>query len=58
MFVELANGGQGQGPGYVAPDADYGQQTFQLLNAVDKEGCAERAIINGLTDMVTEYLTK
>lgn len=58
MFVELANGGQGQGPGYIPNDAAYGEQTFQVLDARDKEGCAEQAIVNGLTDMVTDYLTK
>jgi hypothetical protein len=58
MFVELANGGQGRGPGYVPEDAAYGQQTFQVLNAPDKEGCAERTIINGFYDLVTEYLTE
>lgn len=58
MFVTLANGGIGQSPGYVANDDAFGQETFQLLNMRVKEGCAERAIVNGLTDMVTEYLKK
>jgi hypothetical protein len=58
MFVELANGGQGAGPGYVPNDAAYWEQTFQVLNARDKEGCAEQAIVNGLTEMVTDYLNK
>jgi hypothetical protein len=56
MFVTLANGGIGQSPGYVANDDAFGQETFQLLNMRVKEGCAERSIVNGLTDMVTEYL--
>jgi hypothetical protein len=56
MFMELANGGIG--PGYVPNDAAYGQQTFQVLNARDKAGCAERTIINGINEMVTEYLTE
>ena len=58
MFVELANGGQGVSPGYVPTDDAYGQETFQVLNATDKQGCAERAIINGLTEMVIDYITK
>jgi neutral ceramidase len=58
MFVTLANGGIGQSPGYVANDDAFGQETFQLLNMRVKEGCAERAIVNGLTDMVIEYLNK
>jgi neutral ceramidase len=58
MFVELANGGQGAGPGYVPNDAAYGEQTFQVLGARDKEGCAERAIVNEITDMVTDYFTR
>lgn len=54
MFVELANG---RGPGYVPNDAAYGEQTFQVLNAKDKEGCAEQAIVNGIYDLIIEYLT-
>jgi hypothetical protein len=58
MFVELANGGQGDnGPGYVPNDAAYGEQTFQVLNARDKQGGAEKTIINGIYSLVTEYLT-
>jgi neutral ceramidase len=58
MLVTLANGGIGRSPGYVANDDAFGQETFQLLNMRVKEGCAERAIVNGLTDMVTDYLKK
>ena len=58
MFVTSANGGQGPGPGYVANDAAFGEQTFQLLNMRVQPGCAERAIVNGLSDMVTEYLNQ
>ncbi len=58
MFVTLANGGTGRSPGYIANDDAFGQETFQLLNMRVKEGCAERAIVNGLTDMVTEYLNR
>ena len=54
IFAELA---YGKGPGYVPDDAAYGEQTFQVLNALDKEGCAERTIVNGIYDTVTEYFT-
>jgi neutral ceramidase len=58
MLVTLANGGIGQSPGYIASDDAFGQETFQLLNMRVKEGCAERSIVDGLTEMVTEYLKK
>jgi neutral ceramidase len=53
MFVELA---YGRGPGYVPNDAAFGEQTFQVLTARDKEGCAEQTIVNGLYEMITKYL--
>jgi len=57
MFVTLTSTGQGRGPGYVPNDAAYGEQTFQVLRARDKQGCAERAIIEGLTELITDYIT-
>jgi neutral ceramidase len=55
MFVELV---YGRGPGYVPNDAAYMEQTFQVLNARDKEGYAEQTIVNGIYDMIFRYLTE
>jgi neutral ceramidase len=57
MFVTLTSTGQGRAPGYIPNDAAYGEQTFQVLKARDKQGCAERAIIEGLTELITDYIT-
>ena len=57
MFVTLTSTGQGRAPGYIPNDAAYGEQTFQVLKDRDKQGCAERAIIDGLTELITDYIT-
>ncbi|NQU85210.1 MAG: hypothetical protein HQ541_05570 [Mariniphaga sp.] len=57
MFVTLTSTGLGQGRGYIPNDAAYGERTFQVLGARDKQGCAERAIIDGLTELITDYIT-
>jgi hypothetical protein len=57
MFVTLTSTGQGRAPGYIPNDAAYGERTFQVLKARDKQGCAERAIIEGLTELITDYIT-
>jgi hypothetical protein len=56
MFVTLTSTAHGRGPGYIPNDAAYGEETFQVLKARDKQGCAERAIIDGLTELITDYI--
>jgi hypothetical protein len=53
MMVTLANGRADTG--YIPDDESYGHQTFQVLGTKLKEGCAEDAIANGLTDMIGQY---
>jgi neutral ceramidase len=44
--------------GYIPNDAAYAEQTFQVLNTYIKQGCAEESIVNGLVDMIDDYLNK
>lgn len=53
MMVTLANGGANSG--YIPDDASFSHNSFQVLSSRLKEGCAESAIADGLSKMVTEY---
>ena len=53
MMVTLANGRADSG--YVPDDASYSHNTFQVLGARIKPGCAEQTIANGLADLITRY---
>jgi len=53
VMVTLANGGANSG--YIPDDASFNHETFQVLGSRLKPGCAERAIANGLTDLVGQY---
>lgn len=56
VMVTLANGRANSG--YIPDDESYGHNSFQVLGARNKEGCAEDAIANGLTDMIGQYVSK
>ncbi len=49
MLVTRANG---YAPGYIPDDASYGHETFAVLNARLKPGCAEGAIVNGILGLM------
>lgn len=55
VFVSLAN--ERAGTGYIPDDASYNHQTFQVINSALKPGCGERAIIDAVVDLETQYLT-
>ena len=55
VFVTSANG---RGPGYIPNDDAYGHETFQVLNATLKPGCAETTIANTIADLEAQYLNK
>jgi hypothetical protein len=50
VMVTLANGRAASG--YVPDDASFGKYTFQVLGSRLKPGCAEKAIVEGLTGMI------
>ena len=50
VMVTIANGSAGSG--YVPDDAAFGRHTFQVLGSRFKPGCAEKAIVDGLTEMI------
>jgi len=50
IVVTLTNGMSNSG--YVPTDDAFGRYTFQVLGSSLKPGCAERAIINGIDDMI------
>ena len=53
VMVTLANG---RAPsGYIPDDASYGHNSFQVLGSRLKAGCAEDAIADGLTRLVSAY---
>jgi len=56
VMVTLANGRANSG--YIPDDESYGHKTFQVLGARNKEGCAEDAIANGLTEMIGQYMNR
>ena len=51
MLVTRANG---YAPGYIPDDASYGHETFAVLNARLKPGCAEGAIVNGILGLMPD----
>src|SRR5580658_7679091 len=53
VMVTLANGGANSG--YIPDDASFSHNSFQVLGSRLKPGCAETAIANGLTDLVSQY---
>ena len=53
VVVTLANGRAETG--YIPDDESYSHQTFQVLGTKLKAGCAEAAIANGLSEMITQY---
>jgi hypothetical protein len=56
VMVTLANGRANSG--YIPDDESYGHQSFQVLGARNKEGCAEQSIANGLDGMIDQYMRK
>jgi hypothetical protein len=56
VMVTLANGRANSG--YIPDDESYGHQTFQVLGARNKVGCAESSIADGLAGMVGEFVKK
>lgn len=50
MVVSLTNGSSNSG--YIPNDAAFGYQTFEVLSSRCKPGFAERAIINGILDLM------
>jgi hypothetical protein len=54
FVVSLAN--ERARTGYIPDDASYGHETFQVLNSALKPGCAERAIIDTINELETQYL--
>src|SRR5205814_9638142 len=50
VMVTLTNGMANSG--YVPTDDAFGRYTFQVLGSSLKPGCAERASINGIDDMI------
>ncbi|MCX6628334.1 MAG: neutral/alkaline non-lysosomal ceramidase N-terminal domain-containing protein [Candidatus Solibacter sp.] len=53
VFVGMANGSANSG--YVPTDDAYGHNTFQVLGARLKSGCAETGIPNAMVDLLTQY---
>ncbi len=53
MMVTIANGRSNTG--YIPDDASFSHNTFQVLGSRLKIGCAEAAIANGLTEMISQY---
>jgi hypothetical protein len=53
VMVTLANGAANSG--YIPDDASFSHYSFQVLSSRLKPGCAEAAIANGLTDLVSQY---
>lgn len=54
VVVSLAN--ERARTGYIPDDASYGHLTFQVINSALKPGCGERAVVDAIVDMETEYL--
>jgi hypothetical protein len=52
MVVSLTNGSANSG--YIPNDAAFGYETFEVLSSRCKPGYAERAIINGILDMMDQ----
>ena len=52
MMVTLANGGANSG--YIPTDAAFGSYTFQVLGSRLQQGCAENAIVGGLTELLNQ----
>src|ERR1019366_3132307 len=50
MMATLTNGMARSG--YIPNDAAYGMDTFEVLSSRLKPGCAERAIVNGILDLM------
>jgi len=52
MVVSVTNGSSNSG--YIPNDAAYGYQTFEVLSSRCKPGFAERAIIDGILDLIEQ----
>lgn len=52
MMVTLTNGAARSG--YIPHDAAFAQNTFEVLSSRLKPGCAERAIVDGILDLMSE----
>ena len=50
VMVTIANGRAASG--YIPDDESYGHQSFQVLGARNKVGCAEASIAGGLAGMI------
>jgi hypothetical protein len=53
VMVTLANGAAPSG--YIPDDASFSHNSFQVLNSRLKPGCAEDAIANDLTNLISQY---
>ena len=53
MVVTIANGRSNSG--YIPDDASFSHNSFQVLGSRLKIGCAEAAIADGLTELVSQY---
>jgi hypothetical protein len=54
IMVTKSNGVAGSG--YIAPDSDYGQNTFQVLNTRLQPGHAEQEIIGKYLSFINQYI--
>jgi neutral ceramidase len=52
MLATLTNGSARSG--YIPDDASYGKHTFEVLSSRLQPGCAERAIVNGILELMQD----
>jgi neutral ceramidase len=52
MLATLTNGSARSG--YIPDDASYGKHTFEVLSSRLRPGCGERAIVNGILELVQD----
>jgi neutral ceramidase len=52
MLATLTNGSARSG--YIPDDASYGRHTFEVLSSRLQPGCAERAIVNGILELMQD----
>ena len=56
VMVTLANGRTNSG--YIINDEAYGSYTFQALGSRLKPGCGADGIVEGLSDLVGQYIDR
>jgi neutral ceramidase len=54
LMVTNSNGRTASG--YIIDDTAYGRNTFQILGNRLKPGNAEQGIVNGLLDLIQQYM--